>query len=124
MRKCKLLFLSSDKYPPFRVDVKVLFGKELAGRGHIIDLILQAEKDCQKTFVADWFGCRVFVGKNDTGDGIFSRVLKHLYDLLNDLKVFKLIREAEYDFVLVKDKYISAVLGSVIFATIRRSIAF
>jgi len=33
-RKLKLLFISSDKFPPFRVDVSIFFGKEVAANDH------------------------------------------------------------------------------------------
>jgi hypothetical protein len=44
-KKLKFLFISSDKFPPFRPDVAVLFVKELSRRGHQIDFLLQAEAD-------------------------------------------------------------------------------
>jgi hypothetical protein len=31
-KSLKILFLSADRFPPFRVDVTVLFGKEMIGR--------------------------------------------------------------------------------------------
>src|SRR6202000_624421 len=46
--KFRLLVLSSDPFPPTRVDVSVLFGEELAGRGHQIDWILQSEADLDR----------------------------------------------------------------------------
>ena len=46
--KLKILFITSDKYPPYRVDVSVLFGKEIVGRGHIIDGIFQSEEPLRR----------------------------------------------------------------------------
>src|SRR5262245_348115 len=46
-----LLVVSSDTYPPTRVDVTVLFGEELAGRGHHIDWVLQSEAACARDYV-------------------------------------------------------------------------
>lgn len=54
MRPLRLLVISSDTYPPTRVDLSVLFGIELAGRGHTIDLILQSEADCAHSYAASW----------------------------------------------------------------------
>ena len=44
----RMLGVSSDNFPPRRVDVAVLFGEELAGRGHRIDWILQSEAACAR----------------------------------------------------------------------------
>lgn len=111
MQKFNILFLSSDKYPPFRVDVKVLFGIELSRRKHKIDMVLQAQEDCRRSFVTRWLGNRVFVGCNDNGTRVFNRILNHLYEIYNDAKLFRLMAQKEYDFVQVKDKYVSGILA-------------
>jgi len=49
-----MLVISSDKFPPFRVDVAVLFGQELAARGFEIDWLLQAEKACDRETECRW----------------------------------------------------------------------
>ena len=72
MRRLRLLVVSSDTYPPTRVDVSVLFGVELAGRGHEIDLILQSEAACPRAYVTPWGGGRVWVGATDLGHSLFS----------------------------------------------------
>jgi len=58
-----LLFISSDKYPPFRVDVRILFAKELASRGYRIDWILQSEQPCTADHVESWGGGRAWVAR-------------------------------------------------------------
>ena len=97
----KFLFISSDKFPPFRVDVAILFGKEIVARGHKIDWILQSEQPCRSTYKTKWRNGTVWVGKTETGAKRINRVKKHLYRILHSLRVFQLTRRNNYDFVFV-----------------------
>lgn len=106
--KLNILFLSEDKYPPFRVDVAVLFGKEIIKRGHRIDWILQSENDCEKSYETFWQGSHVWVGKTNNGETRLARLKKHIYSLLIDFKLFGLARHNQYDFIQVKDKFLIA----------------
>jgi len=112
-KKLKFLFVSEDKFPPFRVDSAVLFGKEMIGRGHSIDWILQSEAPCVEEYQALWSGCNVWVGATDPGTSIFHRLRKNILSFINDLKMFSLIRRNEYDFIQVKDKFISGLMAIV-----------
>jgi glycosyltransferase involved in cell wall biosynthesis len=104
----RLLVLSSDRFPPFRVDVAVLFGEELASRGFEIDWILQAEDECPQEFKCRWGSGSVWVGKTDSGTSLNRRLHKHFLAFLHDLKVLRLARESRYDVVQVKDKVLAA----------------
>jgi glycosyltransferase involved in cell wall biosynthesis len=110
-RKMRFLFLSSDLFPPFRVDVKVLFFEKMAARGHMIDWILQSENPCDAGYHTFWNNCRVWVGPTDVGNSRTSRLKKHIRGIKNDLKVFELSRKNKYDFIQVKDKFISALMA-------------
>jgi len=110
----KLLFISSDKFPPFRVDVSVLFGKEIVGRGHVIDWVLQSDKTCHRDYKTKWSGGRVWVGRTDNGTSRIRRLKNHLFGLLHDFKMFKIVQLNKYDFILVKDKFLSALLAILI----------
>lgn len=107
----KILFISSDKFPPFRVDVSILFGKELNSRGYKIDWLLQSEKPLDKNTTKQWGTGSVYVGATDNGNSRLSRFKKHFLGLVNDLKVFTLAKNNKYDFILVKDKFLSALLA-------------
>jgi glycosyltransferase involved in cell wall biosynthesis len=107
----RMLVVASDTFPPTRVDVAVLFGEELASRGHRIDWILQSEAPCAKPYVTDWGGGRAWVGATDLGTSLFSRVRKHLLGIVNDWKLFARIRSGKYDVIEVKDKFISGVFA-------------
>jgi glycosyltransferase involved in cell wall biosynthesis len=108
----RLLVVSSDTYPPSRVDVSVLFGEELAGRGHRIDWILQSQAPCETAYVAQWGGGRVWVGPTDNGRSLYDGVRKHVRGIFNDLRLFSRMRSGEYAAIEVKDKFVSGLLGS------------
>src|SRR6476469_7703100 len=110
-RKFRLLAISSDTYPPTRVDVAILFGEELAGRGHRIDWLLQSEVECDRSYVTSWAGGRVWVGAANRHPSLLSRLHKHFAGIWNDAKVFGLLKGDTYDAVEVKDKFISGVLA-------------
>ena len=107
-KRFKILILAEDKFPPFRVDVATLFGKELPTLGYSIDWILQSDAQCSSSYTTKWSDCDVWVGKTDLGTSRLSRLKKHFFELLNDMKMFKLISLKDYDFIQVKDKFLSA----------------
>jgi glycosyltransferase involved in cell wall biosynthesis len=111
-RRMRLLVVTSDTYPPERVDVRVLFGRELAQRGHRIDWILQSEAPCPRPYVADWGGGKVWVGATDLGGSLWNRLRKHARGISHDLKLFGLLRSGNYDIVEVKDKFLSGVFAA------------
>lgn len=110
-RPFRMLFLSADLYPPFRVDVAALFGRELIGRGHEIVWVLQSEAPCDRPYTTTWNGAEVRVGATDLGEGRFDRLRKHLRGLANDLRTLTGRRERPFDIVQVKDKFLSALLA-------------
>jgi glycosyltransferase involved in cell wall biosynthesis len=108
----KYLILSSDYFPPFRVDVKVLFGEELSQHHHI-DWLLQSEGDCDDAYTTHWNSCDVVVGATNNGTSRISRINKHLLGLANDLRVFPMARKHRYDIIQVKDKFLSPLFSIV-----------
>ena len=105
--KLKFLIVAADKYPPFRSDVVILFGHEMISRGHEIDWVLQSEELCRINYITSWENGRVFVGKMNYVSSPITRILKHIYNILHDLKSITLINSNQYDIVQVKDKFIS-----------------
>lgn len=101
------LFLSFDKFPPFRVDVSILFGKELVKRKHQIEFVLQSEKNCSKAHVTKWSGCKVHVGAMDSGSSPLSRIRKNVYGFFNDLRCMRLILGKDITGIIIKDKFFS-----------------
>ncbi|MGH8242643.1 MAG: glycosyltransferase, partial [Steroidobacteraceae bacterium] len=121
-RTLRLLVISSDRYPPFRVDVSVLFGEELAARNFEIDWILQSDDECPREFRCRWGGGSVWVGRTDLGTSRIRRLHKHILAFRHDLKVLKLARESSYDVIQVKDKVLAALPA--LWAARRRGAAF
>lgn len=106
-----ILFLSSDLFPPHRVDVKVLFGEEISGRGHHIDWILQSEAPCSQPYETNWGGGTVWVGARETGSSLLHSLRTHFAGFRNDLILLRLVRDKPYDLVIIKDKFVSAALA-------------
>jgi hypothetical protein len=120
LRRLRILVVSSDTFPPTRVDVAVLFGAELAARGHEIDWILQSEEACPHPYVTQWGSGQVWVGATDLGQSLFSRIRKHALGIANDWRLFSRLRRGRYDAVEVKDKFLSgifAIIASRLFRT-------
>lgn len=111
MNKFRLLVMSSDPYPPTRVDVSVLFGEELSGRGHKIDWILQSEADCSRPYIASWGGGQVWVAPSNHRRSLVGRLLKHAAGIWNDARIFSLLRGGRYDAIEVKDKFVGGVFA-------------
>lgn len=112
-RKLRILFVTSDKYPTFRPAARVIFGEELVARGHIIDWIIQAEKDSGVSYCKPYGNGKAYIAATDDGGTRWRRLRKHFLDLLNDLKIFNLARRNHYDLIQVKDKYLAALFAIV-----------
>ena len=110
-KKLRLLIISADKFPPFRVDVSILFGEEIVKKGHKIDWILQSADNCSKSYVTKWKNCTVYVGKTDNGVSLFSKFRKYIYAMVHDFKIFSLMKQNRYDIIQVKDKFFAALLA-------------
>ncbi|MGD9211752.1 MAG: glycosyltransferase, partial [Desulfobacteraceae bacterium] len=112
--KFKFLLINSDKFPPFRVDVAVLFGKEFTQKGHVIHWLLQSQADCKKGYNTSWLGNQVYVGPTDNGTSILSRIKKYLWRSLHGFRVFDLAFRNRYDFIQVKDLFLPAILAIIV----------
>lgn len=109
--KLNILFVSADKFPPFRVDVTVLFGKEIVNKGHAIDWVLQSDKPLGRVIEKDYSGGTAFIGPASDGKTIVSRVKSLLWSVLHDFRIFPILKSRKYNVLIVKDKFISAVLA-------------
>jgi glycosyltransferase involved in cell wall biosynthesis len=107
----RILFLSNDRYPPYRVDVAELFARKLSARGHRIDWLLQSRRPCRRSYDEPYGGGRAWVGRSVAGTSPLRRLQNGVLDLWHDLKVFRLVRSQRPDIVLVRDKVVAAVLA-------------
>ena len=101
----KYLFVTADKFPPFRVDVRVLFVEELAARGHRIDWVMSSERPRARADVESLGNGRAWVGASAEGDSRAAKALRQLQIFLHDWRAVALVFGERYDFVQVKDKF-------------------
>jgi len=118
----RILFMPRESFPTDRVRINVLFGRELPNRGHKIDLVMQAADAGVRTGVHDWLGGELRVRPTDGGDGPLHRVRKHWLAVRHDLRSLRLARRADYDGVLVSDKFLVAAIAPLLLR--RRKIKF
>ncbi len=107
----KLLYISQDKYPAYRADVAILFGKELPKLGLQVDWILQSKEKLDKGVIKEDNGSITYVGPTNSGDSLWSKISKHWMALKTDLQILTFARKNKYDFIQVKDKFITAFIG-------------
>ncbi len=107
----RMLFFPRESFPTDRVRLNTLFGRELLGRGHAIDLVMQAADSTIKVGRFDWQRRSVWVGPTDDGKGVPHRLRRHVLGIAHDLAWIWRARRAQYDCVLVSDKYLVAAIA-------------
>ncbi len=105
MKPLKFIFVLNEVYPPFRVDTTVLFGEEIAQRGHKIQWVFQAKEHQLKSEMKTWEGGDAWVVKNDARNTIFSKIKKNIMGINRGLAVFGLLKRDDYDFVQIRDLF-------------------
>jgi len=113
-RKIRMMFFPRETFPTDRVRLTTLFGRELIGRGHAIDLVMQATSADVRVGRHDWSGRSVWVGPTDDGHRFLHRVRKNLLGLLHDLRWLLRATRKDYDSILVSDKYLLATIACVV----------
>jgi glycosyltransferase involved in cell wall biosynthesis len=107
-----LLFIAADRFPSFRSDLSVLFGNEMVNRGHRIDWIQQSQTPIRRSKKIEVPGGTVFLGPMKDGISIVDTIKRHIFAILHDFKVFQAMRgRSNYDFVIIRDKFLSALLA-------------
>jgi glycosyltransferase involved in cell wall biosynthesis len=110
-RAFRMLFFTRERFPTHRVDVNVLFGHELIGRGHAIDLVMQAETSATAAGPHAWYGRTVYVGKTAAGSGLLGRLATDWLGLSHDIACLRRAGPEAYDAIQVRDKFFIAVLA-------------
>ncbi len=109
--KLDILFVTSDRFPPFRPAAKAVFAEGLAARGHRIDWLLQADAPTSPTGEQRFRGGTAYVAATNSGTSRWARFCRQMADVRNDLRVFGLLKRHRYSLVQVKDKYAGALLA-------------
>jgi len=107
----RLLFFTREDFPSERVDIEVLFGRELVRRGHAIDLVAQASSTAVAAGRQPWHGRVAYVGRTVGRPGFAGKALKQLRGFGHDLWALGLARPKDYDAIQVRDKFLIAVCG-------------
>jgi glycosyltransferase involved in cell wall biosynthesis len=107
----KYLLMTSDKFPCERVDVRVLLSEEMPARGHEIDWLMQSDPPLAHSTVLPAGIGRAWVGASRGGQSRSAKAARFVQAFLHDFRVFGLARRNRYDFILVKDKFVGALLA-------------
>jgi len=109
-RTVRMLYWTREEFPTFRVDIDILFGRELLRRGHAIDFVMQAGTAEIRPGEHPWHGRTVYVGATAIG-GKFSAFVRHWRAFRHDLRCLGLARSARYDAIQFRDKFLIAAIG-------------
>jgi glycosyltransferase involved in cell wall biosynthesis len=107
----RILFVTTDSFPPFRPAAKAIFAEELARRGHRIDWLMQAESPAIAGGERAFGNGTAYVAETDGGESRWRRLRKFWLGLRNDLKIFGLLKQGGYSLVQTKDTYITALIA-------------
>ncbi|HVW69517.1 MAG TPA: glycosyltransferase [Steroidobacteraceae bacterium] len=110
----RLLFFTREPFPLRLVDVDVLFGRELIGRGHHIDFVMLADTSWEAADRPLWHGRPVFLAQGPRGGGLPSRVLREAVHLWHDLRHLLSASRRDYDAIQIRDKFLIGSLGLLI----------
>lgn len=105
----RLQVLTSDRFPPTRVDITQLFGNQLVALGFRVDWILQSEDSCAKSYETELYGGRAWVGRTNNGNTRLARLTKHAFAYINILGAFIKTRRSAYDAIQAKDLFLGAI---------------
>ncbi|MGH8209496.1 MAG: glycosyltransferase [Steroidobacteraceae bacterium] len=110
-RVIRLLFFTREPFPLRLVDVDILFGQELVGRGHLIDFVMLADASWDETSPAVWHGRPVYLGHAPRGTRLPGRVLREVLSLCHDVRHLVAASSRDYDAIQVRDKFLIGALG-------------
>jgi glycosyltransferase involved in cell wall biosynthesis len=109
--RLRILFVTADKFPPFRPAAKAIFADGLSASGHDVDWLIQAADERTAEGPRHYKRGVAFVAATNGGSSRLARLRKYWAALRNDWHVFRLLREHEYSLVQIKDKYVGAVMA-------------
>lgn len=108
----KLLYITEDRYPPYRADVVELFAKQMARFGHRIDWVMQRGPTAAgEPNTTDWLGHRVFLGPRSRLPGLAGRILNALFGMLADFRILTVATANKYDAIQVRDKFFASLVA-------------
>lgn len=116
----RILFFPREPFPTDRVRLNTLFGKVLLGRGHVIDIVMQAKDQSTAPGRVNWSGQNLWIGPAVSRRGVIGRIANMIVGFTHDgRQLLRLARPSHYDCILVSDKYLVGALACA-FARVRR----
>ncbi len=92
----------------------MLFGKEISGKGHRIDWLLQSEKPLKRKYETLLFNGRAFIGPNNECSTIYKRLKSLIKNIVNDFYLCKILKNNDYHLLLIKDKFIAGFVALIL----------
>ena len=92
----KLLYITEDRFPPFRADVVELFAKKMPQFGHQIDWLMQRGPDADNLTETTWLGNKLYLTFRSNKSGFVGRVLNNIYGMVGDFRVFAIAYKNKY----------------------------
>jgi glycosyltransferase involved in cell wall biosynthesis len=106
----KLLYITEDRFPPFRADVVELFAVCIPGKGHRISWLMQrgsAAAGCSLSEV--WHSSKVYIIPRVGVKGLIGRIMNAFLALLGEWAVVPLAIRGKYDAIQVRDKFFTCI---------------
>jgi hypothetical protein len=107
----RILFVTSDKFPPFRPAAKLIFSEGISRAGHRVDWVIQSGTATGATGIVRHGRGWACVAPSYDGSTRLERLRKHWADLRNDLRIGALLEGRRYSLIQVKDKYLGALIA-------------
>jgi glycosyltransferase involved in cell wall biosynthesis len=105
----KLLYVTEDRFPPFRSDVVELFAHQLAARGHRIDWMMRRSAQAlNEPAVTEWLGSRVHLSPAARSQGVSGRMIGWVLGVWGDARLLGLAFSGRYDVIQVRDRFFVA----------------
>lgn len=105
----KILLLGREKFPPFRVDSRVLFGEALARRGYTVDWLMQSGTVSRRTRSEPYGRGTAWIGPYRGGESTFAKMVQSLQATLNSFRTIRLALRNKYDIVLARNVFVRAI---------------
>lgn len=108
----RMLYVTADRYPPFRADVVELFAKQLTARGHVIEWLMQRGPGAVKSrSPVNWLGNRVYLAPCSSSKGLRGRLVNNLLGIIGDLMILPIAFRGRYDCIQVRDKFFAGLVA-------------
>lgn len=108
----KILYVTEDRFPPFRADVVELFAKQLPDRGYTVDWIMQCGEDMAKQASKTvWMQSVVYLIPRTNIGGLLGRIVNNLLSVVGDLMILPRAIIGRYDIIQVRDKFFAGLVA-------------